>query len=908
MRNYVRFWAKSAGKDWPSHSLFAHMLDVAAVALEILEREPASTVNRYAQVLGFSPDETKRWFAGIAAGHDLGKATPLFQSKWEPGYRQVCEAGFSFPRTVSTSRRGKEIDVSHNAMTAGLLDRWLRERNVPFRPRHQVSLMVGAHHGFVPRSDEVNRGENCLAKGDQRWAIARDELLQDILSALDLTIDRHWMSLANVPDDVLVAVGAITSVSDWIASDRELFPRGRQVVTPSAYLSEARELAQAALDRIGWFHRRPLPMASFTSRFGFEPNPLQRLVSSMLTDVTGAALLVIEAPMGMGKTEAALYAHTYLQNVCNHRGLYVAMPTVATGNGMYTRVLEFLSKISSGPVDVQLQHGSAILNTEYRSLRVSNVGDDDAEGAVLASEWFSAKKRAMLSEYGVGTVDQALLAALRVRHHFVRLFGLANRTVVFDEVHAYDAYTTTLIETLLSWLSKQGSSVILLSATLPRAKRNRLLAAYGAEPGDEAISYPRVTLAQPGRKSTAKSYSIDQTSVVELRGLPLDTSVIASTGIQLAQQGGCVAYVANTVRRAQEVYQAVGPGEPIVQIEGDQKFIIGKVVDGMEIYLFHARYPSADRRARELNTLRLFGKDGYISGQRPRKAFLIATQVIEQSLNVDFDSMITDLTPIDLLLQRLGRLHRFIEAMLRLWGYRRPERHSTPVLWVSGLGPNPPSLGDWSSVYKAYLILMTWWLLKRRTRITLPEEIESLIEAVYGEFLPDSLEPDVRSIVEPAYHELMTCIDCLSRRANDVALRDGDDLVRPPRDTVTAGRLEDDEEQAFQMLLTRHGEPSVLAVPLHRVKGSLCLDEDGQFPVSWDSAPTDEEALRIFDRSVRLAGQKIVHALRSKKPPEVWRHHPLLRTLRHLELINGRQTLGETQLILDKELGIVYQA
>lgn len=902
MKSYASLWAKSGRDGKPFHSLIAHMLDVAAVALEILRREPASTITRYARALNCRPEEAEKIIAWSAAIHDLGKATPSFQAKWEPGCLCVREAGLRFP-----SSRHNLPDVPHGAMTTHLLDRWMRKRNASLSFRRAVSRIVGAHHGFVPTDDEVRQAENIRALGDNAWTSAREELLADISHALGLSEECLCTLIDKVPDEVLVAIGGITCVSDWIASDKSLFPPGRSVsTTPQDYLKESRDLARRALDRIGWFPRRPLARADFKTQFGFEPNPLQQLVGSMLQHVGGPVLMVIEAPMGMGKTEAALYAHTQLQNICGHRGLYVAMPTVATGNSMFSRVKEFLAKAGDRPVDIQLQHGTARLSTEFRSLLVESV-DEDIEQTVLASEWFTARKRAMLSEYGIGTVDQALLGALRVRHHFVRLFGLGNRTVVLDEVHAYDTYTSTLIERLVGWLAKQGSSVILLSATLPRQKRLSLIQAYGAVPNDEPIQYPRVTVAESGHLSTTRGLPVENRIYVRVRGIPKDVKSVTSTLMRLAGKGGCVAYVANTVGRAQAAYQAIGRGQTIVRVEGSQEFLVGKIVDGIEIYLFHARYPSNDRRAREMNILDLFGENGYKKGKRPRNAIVIATQVIEQSLNIDFDAMITDLAPIDLLLQRLGRLHRFDEAKLKLWGSRRHDQHRDPEFWVAGLSAEPPSLDEWREIYPPYLLLMAWWLLRDREGVTLPDEIEKLVDTGYGKPPVSELDGSLRHLFEEAYQSFRSFLDHQRTWAEGVSVQNAEDLISAPRDKLAAMRLEDEEDQHTQYPLTRYGEPSLLVVPLHSVNGHLYLDAEGRYPVSSTGPLSDEDAERVFDRSVRLGGKEIFDAVQRIDPLPSWKHHPLLRTLRPLELVDGRRTIGSFEVELDRELGVVYR-
>ena len=221
--------------------------------------------------------------------------------------------------------------------------------------------------------------------------------------------------------------------------------------------------------------------------------------------------------MGEGKTELALLAHLRLQAALGHRGLYIGLPTQATGNAMFDRTLRFLRAFGSDQrLDIQLAHGGAMLDERLVELRGihGEVGD-----SVRSSAWFSQRRRPLISPYGVGTIDQALLATLNVKHHFVRLWGLTNRVVVLDEVHAYDTYTSGLIESLLRWLKALGCSVVVMSATLPRQKRDALVRAWGAAPEKApSLAYPRILLANDHGVS-GESYASRELVPIELLAL-----------------------------------------------------------------------------------------------------------------------------------------------------------------------------------------------------------------------------------------------------------------------------------------------------------------------------------------------------------------------------------------------------
>jgi CRISPR-associated endonuclease/helicase Cas3 len=305
------------------------------------------------------------------------------------------------------------------------------------------------------------------AIGNAQWTRIREDIYTT-LETLFLVTTVPRIGKISGPDFMILA--GLTSFADWIGSNRDWFPFGspEDCKDVQTLWKSRRAMATSALSQIGWERRDPLiPEArTFKEMFAREPRPLQAATAAMLTSCNEPAVVLIEAPMGEGKTEAAFLAHADLQRALGHRGLYMALPSQATGNAMFERTLSFLRDNGLGrPLDMQLLHGATLLNDTYQELRLEGVDDGDGKGSVRAREWFTHKKRALLSEYGVGTVDQGLLTILPIRHQFVRLWGLANRTVVFDEIHAYDAYTGALLITLITsfFVSKTSQYTILES-------------------------------------------------------------------------------------------------------------------------------------------------------------------------------------------------------------------------------------------------------------------------------------------------------------------------------------------------------------------------------------------------------------------------------------------------------------
>lgn len=864
-------WAKSG--DETGHGVLAHLLDVAAVTEVLLTYEPPSTREWAVQHLGLGTAQLPRWVAAVAGLHDFGKAIAGFQAKWLPGQQADEQAGLTFP--LHTHRCDR-----HDLATAALLGKALHGLAVAEAGwlRHAVQA-VSAHHGYHFLPDEIDQGKPLNEPAE--WAQARDEILRS-----------YWQVLAPeggpVHDELsLVAVNwlaGLTSAADWIASNPEWFVLGERGFDDlDDYYQNACSLAQSALAQIGWHRYRPLLtqasgtdalLARIVGRPQLAARPLQQVGDSLLQGVQGPALLLVEAPMGEGKTELAFLAHLRLQAVNGHRGLYVALPTQATGNALFTRALTFLEQFTGGPLDIQLVHGGAAMNEAVRHLR----GIDHSPGESLsASAWFSQRKRPLLSAYGVGTVDQALFAALNVKHHFVRLWGLGNRVVVLDEVHAYDTYTSGLIAALLRWLKALGCSVVLMSATLPLARRDELLRAWGVTADAvPALAYPRLLLADDAGVR-GESFGARELAPIHLAGLDESLEALADAAAGLLAGGGCGALIVNTVDRAQQLYGLLRQ----------------RLGDELTLLLFHARFPADQRAACERQVLAAFGAEG----KRPARALLIATQVAEQSLDIDFDFMLSDLAPVDLLLQRAGRLHRHVRT--------RPAHHAEARLWVAGLqAERLPELKDtaWGYVYDAYILLRSWALLRHERRLSLPGDIDRLVQAVYGDApLPDDLDEAACERIEiESYGEYLARVQKERRESFNIAI---DPAEEPQRAYNGKPRGSEEGEGVGLENKTRLGAESVTLIPLDVVEGGWCL-RAGEPAFSSDQVVPDALARQLCQRQLKVSRKALVKHFRGEPLPAAF-EHPLLRNCYPLPLQQGRYTQGGLRLRLDDVLGLV---
>lgn len=864
-------WAKSGEPH--GHGLLAHMLDVASVAEAILLREPHTTRAMAAAWFGLASDQVPRGVGALVGLHDFGKGIPGFQAKWEEGKRRDVDAGLPFG--------GAAERVDDHAMASAAL---LAHLSVAFAPSNRLvwsALLaaIAAHHGYIPGASAV---QGARPMGEKpAWANARRSLLDAYLAVAAPPA----MTIDEISTPAIAWLAGLTSVSDWIGSNQDWFPPMERHPTVAGHFEAASGLAGRALDGIGWPSAHRLLdvdgdtaglLRRMTGVDNLEPRPLQVAVDHALAHVEGPALVLVEAPMGEGKTEGAFLAHLRLQRALDHRGLYVALPTQATGNAIFDRALAFLRAFAPATkLDIQLAHGTAFLDERVIRLRHLYGSDGDA---VASSAWFSQRRRALISPYGVGTVDQALFATLNVKHHFVRAWGLANRVVVLDEIHAYDTYTSGLIETLLRWLKALRCSVVLMSATLPTSRRQGLLRAWGA-PDVDAPGYPRLMVADAAGVRGASFASRPMPSII-IAGIPESIESIAEHALASVADGGCGCVILNTVKRAQDLYTSLATRCP----------------PDCELLLFHARFPADERRATELRVLEAFGKNG----MRPRRALLIATQVAEQSLDLDFDFLLSDLAPMDLLLQRAGRLHRHERP--------RPTPHRDARMIIAGLvGGRIPELKQtaWEFVYDAYILLRTWAIASHEPVWRLPADIDRLVQRVYGdEVLPHDIASEARDQIEGwRFGDHLAVVQDQRLQSMHAAI---DPDAEPQNAWSTKPRGNEEGDGLGIRNRTRLGDDAIAVVPVHIGSDGWRLQPD-MAPFDPLATIPDDLVHRILGRQVRLGRKGLIVALAQLDVPAGFADHPLLRDLRPLGLENGRAVFGNTVVRLDPDLGVVYE-
>ncbi len=708
--------------------LIRHLRDTAAVAWLLVDLLWTPSVRtRVAAELGIGVEELRRLVAWLAGLHDIGKAAPGWLSKipLPDGGADLRDSGLSWTATAAASRSFRQ---PHGAMGQVYLQHLLRERYGRTPGGRAWPEIIGGHHGSNPdryqteavRTSWGSRQQGgCLGGG--AWNEVREEIV-DLVTA-DVGAAPHLESwMASEPSTgVRAQILGLVILADWIASNSDLFWFNDPRTSP--------QRAHDAVESLGlvapWTPAPPCDDVAqllgerFPALRGKTPRPAQVALAEAARRCAGPALFILEAPMGSGKTEAALLAAEILAARFGLGGLFVGLPTMATSNPMFTRVHSWLATMGGTTTAINLAHGKAALNDEFAELiresRMATVDDETPGGSIGVVSWLRGRKRSLLSPHVVGTVDQALMACLLTKHSVLRHVALAGKVVVIDEVHAADTTMRLHLERLLVWLGHYRTPVILMSATLPPEQRAAYVAAYAQGRGEAAPevatsdAYPRVTVYDGALTEPPVDDDAPLTSVA-IERLDDDPQTLVDLLRAQVTDGGCAAVIRNTVTRAQETYALL------------------RAELGDDVVIFHSRFHAAARSRRERDLVRRLGP----GGDRPERLVVVGTQVLEQSLDIDFDLMVTDLAPADLVLQRIGRLHRHP-------GRVRPDAVALPRCYVTGADwdavPPAPVSGS-STVYGLAHLLRSAAALEEpftRGSVMLPCDLPRIVRVAYDE-------------------------------------------------------------------------------------------------------------------------------------------------------------------------------
>jgi CRISPR-associated endonuclease/helicase Cas3 len=845
--------------------LHQHLDDTAAIAGHLWDEWVPRSVKTMLSAT-FGGDLAARsllvWLAGV---HDVGKASPAFAVQ-VPLLASIMEdAGLPIDPRIAGSEERRS--TRHELVSFLAIRDWLLETHRFGRAQASlIASVAAAHHGRPPTDQNIVDAEPLEhLVGDRAWRGVRREFLAraDAWHAESGAID-SWRT-ADIQQPALVILSALVIIADWLASSDEfpLAPIGAQPIETASDRA-TRAWAYLRFPRPWQAHPESTDAATLLAeRFalppGATPHPTQAAMVEQALRVPRPELLILEAEMGSGKTEAALLAAEILAARFGMSGIFVGLPTQATTDAMFSRLLKWTERLGlDAPSTVYLARGKSQLNPEFgrltaaafRSIDREDAGHAPSDSLLIAHRWFSEPRRGPLSTFVAGTVDQALFAGLRSRYVMLRHLAFASKVVIIDEAHAYDEYMEQFLTRILEWLGAYGAPVILLSATLPSGRRREFLEAY--DRGRDAlravvddtdmprgerkarreaeeqrheqryarirgdVGYPLITVTDAaGAPRVARPAAAGPARRVEITRLDDEPAALVSLLHGALREGGNVAVIRNTVRRAQETAS-----------------VLRDELTDIPVSLAHSRFLGLDRARKDRELLGLYGR----AGARPSTSVVVATQVLEQSLDVDFDLIVTDIAPIDLLLQRSGRLHRHRER-------ERPGPLRAARLVITGADaatvPPEPDRGT-LHVYDRAVLLRTLGVLENRSSFLVPDEIPQLVEAVYDPRL---------TVVPDAWQSALAAAEKVRdererervRRAGSFALGrirstsvsllgwitapDADPELTPPgRATVRDG------EETLEVIVVQRGADGIVRTPAWLAEGAGIQLPDNEAP------------------------------------------------------------------------------
>ncbi|MGH3628629.1 MAG: CRISPR-associated endonuclease Cas3'', partial [Sciscionella sp.] len=614
----VRLWGKSDDRGLARpYPLICHLLDTAAVTGALLDLvvgpERVAWLARQVGVPVCDFRALAMYWAGL---HDLGKVSPSFQSKVPALYAPIRRD----PRYVAAPAIDAERGFHHGDASQRILAHLFAadgyfvpggayaDSMVPSCSAHQVAQMLGGHHGRFHRAltmrdiEEPWSAERAAVLGSGEWARQARAHMQAVRGLVGL--GAGVVPADRIPGQVFAVLTGLVVTADWLASQESYISAGDRL-PGLGWSANVQELAEhwrgAVRDSVAVVREAGLGRALFTpvpaGVEGFRrrfpqiatPNPLQASLAGCLADVAcGAGLLLITAPPGDGKTEAAEFAAAHLASVSGAGGLAFALPTMATTDAMFRRVRTFAAHNVREGSSLALVHGMAWLNTDFEQLPSDTAagsavlaGDEAGGYEPFATDWLRGRRRGLHASLGAMTIDQQLAGVLPLKHNMLRLFGLSGKVVVIDEAHSYGPYMHQLLVRLLEWLGAMRVPVVLMSATLAGSTARSVLDAYRrgcghgpAGAGGESIPYPGWGFldADSGRQSKPVRVGTDRARSLQVvmrqvtrpdepgsggeSGQRSDErlSVVGELLEPIREQDACVLVCCNTVAEAQQTY------------------------------------------------------------------------------------------------------------------------------------------------------------------------------------------------------------------------------------------------------------------------------------------------------------------------------------------------------------------
>ncbi|MFJ3799936.1 CRISPR-associated helicase Cas3' [Streptomyces sp. NPDC090088] len=922
------------------YSLLFHMLDAAAVAGAVWDLYLARAQRRLiAQGLGVTLTEARRLVMFFSGLHDLGKLSAFQEQEAHPWARLSDNLRAD---TRGWRRMPHERASMHSALH--LLAEAGYDIDTSDSPGVRVAQMLGGHHGRFLQLDldgAAKRSRVDAALGGPVWQDLRRRYF---------ALVRHLTGATIVPAEIsvpaAVLITGVGAMADRLTSQRHYWlPKARApAFSAGEHYGQALAVAAGLVHESG-LARITLPDTPFTQAHKglTAPNDLQASLMGQLdaaASKSGAGIAVVTDATGGGKTITGLEAARILNTASGTAGILWLLPTTATTDAAYDTLETYVAAHGPEHAPVSLVHSHSYSNSAYSDHRLAahepsttdEFWDEDdrtapadgrpEEKVTVPDGWLRGWDRALLAQFTAATHDQALMAVLPVRFSALRMLALSGRTVIVDEVHAMSPFMQHMLGRLLHWLGALGTPVVLLSATLPEHISRDLVRHYLAGAGRPHTTtaglechppYPgwlfaaaadasltRITpaaaeahAARHRRHAHLSLHPVRHPSCTDPENTPARETRLERIAAELApvlEGGGCAVVYCATMDDAQTTYRHLntltGPG----------------LAEG-ELLLLHARIPG---HTRETLTRRIRSTLGP-TGQRPARLVIVTTSLLDMSLDIDADVMISDLAALHTLLQRLGRLRRFEH----LWGTgtRRPAWLDGLPARLSVLQPTdhqgrtliPPA---WRTLEAAFLQHATADLIKRRPghilALTLPDDVQHLVETVHG-------DAEELARTTPHLHQRHTAYQ--SRRRIQ---QHHSDLPLIPvwQDTLSLSDLHRHHLHARDAA-TRLGVMPRRLLPVYRAPdGQLTLDAAATRPLPMDRKPTTGQVRSILQHTLPVPAAWVADRRQTPRTPTAWKKHALLADLvlleHHGDTPHQPVHFGRHTLRLDPGLGLVH--
>ncbi len=911
-------WAKT-GEEGAWLNLPQHLLDAACVAAYLWEKWVSPSIKKkLSELLSLSEDDCRALYIFLSGVHDVGKATITFVRQIEDrvDYQHLFTAmskhGLRLENSAETLFISIHDRLPHSVASGRIVSQWLQERGVTKRLANSLSYVVDAHHGMTPNSGLRKDAESIFSSYPEEWAVIHHELIEGMadISGIGPLLETFSSPRIRLMADSEELLTGLVVMADWIASNQDYFPLHGEI-TQLERLSRAVE----CIDLTEPWNLQKLPNEVdqlFRQSFGWPttmcPRPVQIAAVNMARRSGSPFLMLIEAATGEGKTEAGLAAASIAGVQQGSQGIFFAAPTMSTANGLFQRTVDWTrySTVSNSVTSLYLAHSRNKLSSLYRSLRhgYTSIGIDEAEGgSVIASQWMSGNKKGILSNIVVGTIDQVLALSLQMRHSMLRHIGLAGKIIIIDEVHSYDAYMSSYLATTVQWLARYGTSIIMMSATLPPEQKKALVEAYAEEGCREPLrsdeyrmldneAYPLITLVNEEgvHIQEVPSRRTDMEAQLTLIDDALET--VADLLEDALSDGGIALVICNTIRRAQDLFRKLTSAFP------------------EEVELHHSAFTATARSAKEDRLRDILGPHQHRGTGRPDRLVIVSTQVAEQSLDIDADVLITDIAPMDLLIQRAGRLFRHQRPMSD-----RPLKLQSPTIYIRGIKEEKPvPLFDTGTeaVYDKKLLMTTYLHIPQVFHR--PDDISPLVRSVYKE------EQDMPEEWQEAWEKSRASSDAQRDRAESRAStfriprpRESSHLPSLFGQLISPNNARHSEEEGYAQV--RDAEPAIEAIAIQQDRngGYGPMDEPWIEEIFDTSELSFRQALQLAGVTLRLPAwmtrrdadfEEVITDLENMTPTS-WAQQPLLKgkvALRFNEERTAR--VGQFDVIYSSDLGL----